>query len=241
MYVIRLYVSLPKIIIYLQSSTMDNVQSQAIVKRIKFLIEKLNLNQTKFARIINLDPANLSKHLNGKLPITSGLVNRIAADFQVSKQWLATGEGMPFEKERDGLQAASGAQVPIYDVDVTAGCAELSREFTTDRIIGSIMMPAMKPGSVIVRVSGDSMYPDIPDGAYIAVRQVKDPDCIFWGQIYVVVLDDYRMVKRVRRNADPEYITLCSSNPLYDPLDLPRCKVRSMYIVEAILNLKLQC
>lgn len=225
---------------------MDETQSRGIVSRIKFLIEKLNLNQSKFARIINLDPANLSKHLNGKLPITAGLVNRIAADFKVSKQWLSTGEGIPFEKVSDHSVAADLAlsepvEIPLYDIDVTAGSCELSREFTTDRIIGSIIMPSMKPGSVLVRVSGDSMVPDIPDGSYVALRRVNDLDCIFWGQIYVVVLDDYRMVKRVRLNPDPAKITLVSSNPLYDPIELPRSKVRSMYMVEAILNLKLQC
>ncbi|MDE5799867.1 MAG: helix-turn-helix domain-containing protein, partial [Paramuribaculum sp.] len=224
---------------------MDATQSRAVAQRIKYLIEKLNLNQTRFARKLSLDPANLSKALNGKLPITAGLINRIAADFQVSKRWLATGAGMPFEKPVANpphqQPEPDGRIVPIYDIDVTAGCSELSLEFTTDRIIGSIILPSVKPGSVIVRVSGDSMQPDILDGSYIAVRPVTDPDCIFWGQIYVVVMDDYRMVKRVRRNPDPEKVNLVSSNPLYDPIEIPRSKIRHLYLVEAILNLKLQC
>ncbi|MBO4955944.1 MAG: helix-turn-helix domain-containing protein [Muribaculaceae bacterium] len=224
---------------------MPHTHDSSVADRIRFLIEKLHLNQTKFARLLNLDPANLSKAINGKLPITQGLVNRIAADFGVSKRWLAQGEGLPFEKSQPvphvSPSLTSGREVPVYDIDVTAGCSELSREFTTDRIIGSVILPSVKPGSVIVRVSGDSMQPDILDGSYIAVRPVTDPDCIFWGQIYVVVMDDYRMVKRVRRHSNPGMLTLTSSNPLYDPIDIPRTKVRSMYIVEAILNLKLQC
>lgn len=60
---------------------------------------------------------------------------------------------------------------------------ELGREFTTDRIIGSINIPDMRPGNLIVKVNGDSMSPVIADGAYVAIRPVSDPTGIF-GEKY---------------------------------------------------------
>ena len=225
--------------------------STDIISRIRFLIDKLRLSQASFARRLGIDPANMSKHLNGKLPITSGLINRIAADMSVSKQWLATGEGIPFPKESEGLYATniaderavntSNSSVPVYDIDVTAGCSELSREFTTDRIIGSINIPSMRKDCIIVRVNGDSMAPTIADGGYVAIRPISDISCIFWGQIYVIVTDDFRMVKHLRRHQDPNLMILRSDNPEYDDIELPREKIRKLYIVESILNIKIQC
>ena len=52
----------------------------------------------------------------------------------------------------------------------------------------------------------------------------------------MVVLDDYRMIKYVRRNADPSLITLHSDNPDYGDIEVPRADVRSLYLVEMIFN-----
>lgn len=236
---------------------MADINSSEIIGRIRFLIDTMGMSQGQFARRLGIDPANISKHLNGRLPITKGLVNRIAADMGVSKHWLAYGEGVPFPKSEDveggGCGRLTGEEgcspyprisdnaIPVYDIDVTAGNRELSREFTSDRIIGYVNIPEVRRGTSVVRVNGDSMMPSICDGAFVAIRPVTDVSCIFWGQIYVVVLDDFRVVKHVRRHPDPSMVILRSENPLYDDMEIARSKIRKLYIVESILNVKIQC
>lgn len=229
--------------------------SSEIAARIRFLISTMRLSQAAFAKRIGLDPANMSKHLSGKLPVTKGLVNRIAVDLGVSKTWLLQGEGVPFarvstqqpqetempEIDYTHAPAIAAGETPVYDIDVTAGCSELSQMFTADRVIGSVNLPSIRKGSAIVRVNGDSMEPEIADGAYIAIRPISDPSCIFWGQIYVIVLEDYRMVKHLRRHADPDMVILRSSNPQYDDIEINRSQIRQLYIVESILNYKSRC
>lgn len=232
---------------------MTELNHQDIAARIKFLIKKLGLSQAAFAKRLGIDPANMSKHLNGKLPITAGLINRISADMAINKQWLAEGIGIPFAKEAatrlpDTIDSDTSCSVPtktdaipVYDIDVTAGCLELSREFTSDRIIGSINIPSLRRDCIIVRVNGDSMTPTISDGAFVAIRPISDLSCIFWGQIYVIVMDDFRMVKHLRRHPDPKMVVLRSDNPAYDDMEVPREKIRKLYIVESILYIKIQC
>jgi len=234
----------------MNSNTIDQT---AVSERIRFLIRRHNMSQAEFAKHIGIDAANLSKQLNGRLPITAGLINRISADMGVSKRWLATGTDLPYAKPsipsdipmmQDDTEKSSpsGVRIPIYNIDVTAGSMELSRQFTTERVIGSMELPSVSRDSAIVRVNGDSMEPEILNGSYVAIRtSPADPECIFWGQIYVVVLEDYRMVKHVRRNADPNLLTLHSANPLYDDMEISRDKVQALYLVEAILNIKIQC
>ncbi len=229
-------------------------QQEAVAGRIRFLMKRQGLSQAEFARRLGIDAANLSKHLNGRLPVTSGLINRISADMGVSKRWLATGEDLPFarpvhaasmeiepEAVEESVQAWPEAGIPIYDIDVTAGTLELSRQFTADRIIGSMNLPSVSRDSVIVRVNGDSMMPEIFDGSYVAIRRVADPTCIFWGQIYVVVLEDYRLVKHVHRHADRDMVILRSANTRYDDMEVRLDRILGLYLVEAILNIKIQC
>ncbi|MDE6448959.1 MAG: S24 family peptidase, partial [Muribaculaceae bacterium] len=94
---------------------------------------------------------------------------------------------------------------------------------------------------LIVRVSGDSMKPAISNGSFIAIRPVSATGLVFWGQIYVVVTDNYRMVKYLRRHPDPAYVVLHSDNPDYDDIEMPRDEIQALYIVETVINYDRRC
>lgn len=204
-----------------------------------------HLSQRRLAAMLRIDPSNLSKALSGKLPFTDGLVNRIVVDLGISKKWLTTGEGVPFEKPLmageielcrplEPQPCAEGT--PVYDLDVTAGCRSLEELFGEIQPVGRISMPGVSADTSLVQVRGDSMSPRIINGGYVAIRPISDTRNIFWGQIYVVELPDYRMVKYVRRHPDPSLVILHSDNPRYDDMDVLRSDIRSLYIVETILN-----
>ena len=89
----------------------------------------------------------------------------------------------------------------------------------------------------IVRVSGDSMSPVIRSGDMLAVRELSDIQDIFWGQIYVVLLEDYCMVKYVRRHNDPTKVILRSENPDYDDMEIDRDKIRELMFVQNIIHI----
>lgn len=214
----------------------------------------LGITQAQFGQRINVNAANLSKHLSGKLPITTGLINRIALDFGVNRTWLVDGSGTPYAKPEadhalllgshdlspvptDDEHPSASRGIPVYDIDVTAGFGELNRMFTADRLTGMVDLPQLGSNHNvrIVRVSGDSMEPMIDNGGYIAVREVQSKT-IFWGQIYVVILEDYRMVKVLRRHHDPSKIILHSVNTNYDDIEIDRDEIIGLYLVEGIIN-----
>ena len=76
---------------------MDN---NAVAERIKFLMKELNYRQVDFAQKIDVDTSNLSKYLNGRLAMSEALINKIVVNLGVSKQWLETGEDLPFAKQQ---------------------------------------------------------------------------------------------------------------------------------------------
>lgn len=217
------------------------------VDRVRYLIRLLRKTQAQFGQLIGLDPSNLSRALSGGQPLRDTFINRIVVNVGVSKEWLLYGTGAPFPKgvhagevPDSGLRMLPAAPcrsgAPVYDIDVTAGCAELSRMFTDERIIGYLDMPGVSSENPICRVSGDSMSPRIVNGGYVSIRPLSDTSIIFWGQIYVVIMDDFRMVKYVRRHNDPSMVILHSANPAYDDMEVPRSAIRKLYMVETILN-----
>lgn len=221
------------------------MNQQEIIGRIKYLIKELNYRQADFARKIDVDTSNLSKYLNGRLPLSESLINRIVVNMGVSKQWLEEGTDLPFAKPivpsiqlTPTIVQDTHHGTPVYDIDVTAGAIPRSQMFTDEQIVGWIDLPEIAGSDHrIVRVNGDSMQPVICHGDYIALRELTRMQYIYWGQIYVVILDDFRMIKYVRKNVDPNKVTLRSANPEYDDMDIYRNDIRDMMLVQQILHI----
>ena len=230
-------------------SNIQQMSSDAGINRIKQLMNSMGLKQAAFAERIGVDASNFSKHLNGKLPLSENLYNKIVVAVGASKEWLVSGEGEMWKSHTSASQlptvtvpseVISSAVVDgakVYDLDVTAGGMTRDRMFADEQIIGTINMPAIHPDCCVVRVSGDSMSPVIGNGDLIAIREVRNPNLIFWGQIYVVLLDDYRMVKYVRRHQDPSMVILRSENSNYDDIEIPKSEIRDLFLVENIIRI----
>ena len=190
-----------------------------------------HLSQAGLAKLIGIDASNVSKYLSGRLPVSDALINRIIVNLNVSKSWLKDGMGLPYEKtspahdndaddvERPVSQSQEG--MPVYNIDVAAGTTVLSRELTRENIIGCINLPNLNRD-------------------YLAIDRESDPSSILWGQIYVVVTDDFRVVKYVRKHPDdPEKVILRSRNENFDDIELQRSEIVALYPVKCIINLEM--
>lgn len=215
----------------------------SVTDRLRYLVSFSRKSQARFSRLIGVDPSTLSKILTERMPVTDSFINRVVVNLGVSKDWLVNGRGVPFAKgsEPDVVCAETSVSaaprgVPVYDVEATAGVAPLSRAFTSDRAIGYLDIPELSTRCVVVRVSGDSMAPEIPNGALIAIREISDTSVIAWGSVYLIELEDYRLVKCLRKNPDPKMVTLRSYNDDYDDIEIPRDKIIKLFLVENIIS-----
>ena len=220
-----------------------------VLDRLRYLLEESRKTQAQFARLINIDPSSMSKVLTGKMTVTEPFINRVVVNLGVSKDWLVNGRGTPFYKA-DSVKAIGTPRnevtinhvkkgAPVYDIDATAGVRPLSMQFTDDNIIGYIDIPGIDPANPLIHVTGDSMAPAIPDGSLISIRPIKDPSIIVWGSTYLVLLEDYRLVKVVKPcRSNPQSIILHSENPEYDDMEVPRTAIVRLFIVEAVINCK---
>lgn len=214
--------------------------------RLRYLVDLSHKSQAKFAQLINIDPSSMSRLLTGKMPITEQFINRVVVNLGVSKDWFARGEGVPFPKNDPLRSLGEGERklmniepkgAPVYDIDATAGPSPVANMFTRENILGYIDLPQVNANNPIIRVSGDSMTPRIPNGSFISIRQINDPSVIVWGATYLVQLEDYRLVKVVKPcPGDDKKITLHSDNSSYDDIVINRDSIQKLFLVEAVLN-----
>lgn len=216
------------------------------IDRVRYLIRLFRKTQAQFGQLINVDPSNMSKFLSGRIPITDGFINRIVVNFGVSKPWLERGEGVPFPAGREAEIVTSGNTVvlgakgaPVYNLDVTAGYGAIDHSFENETIIGRLDLPSINPKYPIVQVSGESMAPRVANRSYVSIRPIAPESPIFWGQMYLVVMNDYRMVKVLRRHVDPSKVILHSYNPEYDDMEVDKKDICQLYMVDAVLNIEI--
>ncbi len=195
-----------------------------IGKRLKILREKLGLSQSEFAKKIGTSQGYLSElERNLKKP-GSDLLLSLKRLFNVSTDWLLTGEGPMFIKKPYWLEREEEAQafakefgaiyvkpVPVLGY-VPAG---FPSEIPEDAIIEYIHLPDIPDNCYVFIAKGDSMSPLIKEGDYIVVvnnQEIVSGNIVVyqneWGEV---------SVKRFRRKDNK--IFLVPENPEYPTIE----------------------
>ena len=177
--------------------------------------------------------------------ITTDSMEKIKDSYpELNQEWLLHGSGTMLQQEQSVklMQAPSANATPVYDLDATCGDVNRPMDFAVEQIIGYVALPNVSTSTSIIRANGDSMAPKINDGDWIAVRELTDFETIDYGRVHLIITEQNRFVKFVRRYADdePNYVILRSENQNYDDILLPKHKIVRMFIVENILSLKMQ-
>lgn len=197
---------------------------------------------------VGLSNGTVSKMGNGTRRSTLDKISNCYPD--LNSVWLLTGVGtMLLSEERSDktisiqqteIKESTRKGALIYDIDATCGLSGRDIEFADERVVGSIDAPEINPDSKIIFATGDSMLPLIASGDRIVIRRIESWDYFNYGQVYLIITNEYRFIKRVRRHPkdDENLILLRSENSEFDDIDLPRKEIIHLFIVENILSIK---
>ena len=170
---------------------------------------------------------------------------------ELDRNWLLYGKGDMYyakvehleeKKENTNNVGSERVGTPVYEIDATCGQNSRPLEFAEDNILGYVDLPSVSKFAKIIRANGDSMSPVVKNGDYVAIREIFDMQSIFYGQIYVVITEEYRMIKHIRKYEQDEqnYVLLRSDNEDYDDIVLEKKKILKLFIVENILSINIQ-
>jgi len=132
----------------------------------------------------------------------------------------------PYQIKDVPVDMVSEPKIPYYNIDVTASAFPV---FADEREEPEYFMsiPAFKNCDFAVPIYGDSMYPKIKNGHIVAVKEVKNKAVILYGEIYLVITEDYRTVKYIR----------CSENPSFDDVEIPIDSILRLYKVRGQISI----
>ena len=228
-------------------------ENETIKERLILFIRHLNIGQGKFETRCGLANGYVN---NIRRSITPEKLQQIARRYpELNAGWLMTGEGemlrsrspdcgdeagdlTPSERQMiaEGLRDGRFRMVPLINIDSVGGILS-ENEITPSEQYIIRMMPftEARDGDLAILESGSSMYPTIPPGSVLLIREVVDWQEYFgYGGLFVLCLKDGRRVTKVvlRHDTMPKKYVVCHSyNPDVADEELPRSMIRGVWKV----------
>lgn len=176
-------------------------------------------NDMALAKALDIAQGSVSK-AKGKESIPPVWFVRVASEFGISLDWLVFGIGHMVRGNHDGGTDSCQdiALIPLVRARLSAGGGSFETGGDVEGHYAFRRQWLARKGQaskmVLMRVSGDSMEPDIKDGDMVLLDQSQRD--VLAGEIFAVGLGEVVVVKML--DVAPGKIVLRSINPLYPPM-----------------------
>lgn len=182
--------------------------------------------QKEIAEKTGFDEAVISNYLSGRVAPSRNFLEKFSEVFKINldSPSVVTEPQKPYGKY-------NGRGIPyLGELDIFAGKMDVANSDLSEHITGHISIPGFRDADYFVNVRGHSAYPKYAQGDMIAIKLI-DMAFIQYGQFYVVVTKQDRVLKKVRKSPDPEWLLLKSENPEFDDIEVKRKDVKNMFLV----------
>lgn len=185
-------------------------------ERLEKLVEYYgNGNKSHFAKILGVKAQTINTWLSRNTYDTELI---FAKCDNINASWLLTGEGNMLRSESEKEEKLTSVNqtyegAPYFNVDFIGGFDVIVNDQTRNPDFYINYPPYNQEGVVWCNLTGHSMEPEISNGDIIALREVTTPiQYLPAGEIYGIVTEEYRTVKRVRLSQKEGFVRLIPSN-----------------------------
>lgn len=180
--------------------------------------------QRDFAALLGINEKGFSAAMNGNEKyLTDSLINKVTKFCEENIN-------------NDGSRMVKGT-LPVIPTEAMAGTlgefAESVQAYDCERMISPI-----KGVDYAIKVCGDSMSPEIPNGSQILIKKIYEEEFVEWGKIFCLDTKNGAVIKRVYPTDDPEVVECRSINPGYPPFKVNVRHINGWYRVLMVLALK---
>lgn len=202
-------------------------------------------NKALFACKIGVTPTVVSNLTGGREGNPSfSVTQKILSTFpDINPDWFLLGKGSML-RDVEGNKFTSDNKAPsinqeykgapYYNVDFIGGFDLVMNDQTINPDYYINYPPYNKEGVLWCNITGHSMEPELSNGDIIALKEMKSPiQYLPAGEIYGIVTDDYRTVKRIKMSEKEGFVRLIPSNKSeeFTEQEIPVEMIRNVYAV----------
>jgi SOS-response transcriptional repressor LexA len=216
-------------------------------KRFKKVREQLNHTQQSFAELLQI--GNTTADIErGKTKISGKIVMELLKQFQINPLWLYGGSfsqyitvnGVDVSPKVISIDNDEKDTILLVNQKAAAGYPHNIQDTEWYESLPAFNIPLPEYRNATYRgfqVEGDSMLPNIRPNEWVLGRAVSNISEVNDSKIYIVVLHDSVLVKKLQKiRNNPEKIRLVSLNESYLPIDVNLKDVQELWLVNSKLS-----
>lgn len=198
-------------------------------QRLNFIFEQIRAaglakTQKDFATLLDVNRAGLSAAMNGdEKYLTDNLLRKAQKYYD--------------EHFSDCGDAITKGTLPVIPTEAMAGTlgefADSIKGYECERMVSPI-----KNADYAIKVCGDSMTPEIPNGSQILIKKIYEEEFVEWGKIFCLDTRNGAVIKKVYPTDNPDVIECRSINPDFPPFRINVKNINGWYRVLMVLALK---
>ena len=196
-----------------------------------------NNKKSCFSQTTGLSPAVTTNITGGRgnFPSFDALQKILSSFPNINPDWLIFGTGSMLRNESENPlpsinQDCNGS--PYYNVDFIGGFDILFNDQTINPDFYINYPPYNKEGVVWVNLTGHSMEPELSNGDIIALKPMNTSiEYLPTNEIYAIITEDYRTVKRIELSDRAGFVRLIPSNKEFKTQEIPIQMITKVYAV----------
>ena len=198
-------------------------------ERLTFIFEQaraagLAKTQGDFAKILDINRSVLSAAMNGnETYLTDNLMRKVDKFYEDN-----------FDSDGSRMTKGTLLVIPTEAMAGTLGeFADSVHTYECERMVSPI-----KDADYAIKVCGDSMTPEIPNGSHILIKKIHEEQFVEWGKIFCLDTSNGAVIKKIYPTENPEVIECRSVNPDFPPFRINVKHINGWYRVLMVMALK---
>jgi SOS-response transcriptional repressor LexA len=234
---------------YIQNCVFSNMESNVSIeaKRFKKVREEHHHTQQSFAELLDIG-ATTADIERGKTKLSGKVVMELLQQFNINPLWLYGKSFTQFVDIHGGnvspkvvsIDAEEKDTILLVNQKAAAGYPHNIQDVSWYETLPAFNIPLPQYRNATYRgfqVEGDSMLPNIRPNEWVLGKAVSSISEASDSKIYIVVLHDSVLVKKLQKIANaPDKVRLISLNTEYLPLDVMVKNIQELWLVNSKLT-----
>ncbi|WP_378185598.1 XRE family transcriptional regulator [Aquimarina sp. W85] len=224
---------------------MEHSTNQTI-KRFKQIREEQHFTQSEFAKVLGIKNSTADIE-RGKTKISGRVVANLLREFNLNPLWLFGDSDqksiqintVDVSPKVVTVDAEDNENMVLVNVKAAAGYPQNVQDIDWYQQLPAFNIPLAEYRNATYRgfqVEGDSMLPVLEPKEWVIGKAISNLSEVTDANIYVIVLEDSVVVKKIRKNPDANILTLVSLNAEYLPYQIHAHQVMELWEVNSKLS-----
>ena len=208
--------------------------------------KSLGYTQKTFASCLGI-PNTTADIERGKTKLSGKVVVELIKQFQLNPLWIYGESQVQFIKnvvvstipKVVTIDAAGNDNMVLVNAKAAAGYPQNISDSSWYKQLPAFDLPIPEFRNATYRgfqVEGDSMLPNLKPNEWVLARAVESLDHVNHNKIYVVVLYDSVMVKKIYRQSGAKNLSLISINESYNPYEISTDQIQEIWQVSSKIS-----